>query len=420
MRENDESGAELYMLGLTPLQGEEPSGDEWWAHINESLTSLGAHLAESVGGLYSGNIEKSSFGIALIVDDLFVGEWGGEDYLVTRRLRSKLDARYGETKYEENPTAFTSYAIAYNRTLGCVTIYMTQKCLEAAHEYLPQLTQGVRPSARLKKGETLERLADELRLPPAEQRRSKLDKEQQRVQKIIGSLKFLEKTRIDLSLPIHRLSCIMSCPPKEATLVAELVLERAYDGRNTGITYGGVNDEVKAGSKSTFDVHFGAPLKLQGVADATWSQPTDLYGVLITANGGAVFHQTKKIGVVLQSSMEAEGYATGKLSEGIVYGREIAHALGIELGGATRCATDNSSNLQVSSGTGAANRTRHCVRRFLVFRQRVMEGLVSLEHVKDENNPADFLTKWMSAKKFKLSLAYASNSHNVVKPSQIT
>ena len=78
-----------------------------------------------------------------------------------------------------------------------------------------------------------------------------------------------------------------------------------------GITYGGVNDEVKAGSKSTFDVHFGAPLKLQGVADATWSQPTDLYGVLITANGGAVFHQTKKIGVVLQSSMEAEGYATG-------------------------------------------------------------------------------------------------------------
>ena len=49
-----------------------------------------------------------------------------------------------------------------------------------------------------------------------------------------------------------------------------------------------------------------------------------------------------------------------------------------------------------------------------------MEGLVSLEHVKDENNPADFLTKWMSAKKFKLSLAYASNSHNVVKPSQIT
>ena len=420
VRENDESGAELYMLGLTPLQGEEPSGDEWWAHINESLTSLGAHLAESVGGLYSGNIEKSSFGIALIVDDLFVGEWGGEDYLVTRRLKSKLDARYGEIKYEEHPTAFTSYAIAYNRTLGCVTIYMTQKCLEAAHEYLPQLTQGVRPSARLKKGETLERLADELRLPPAEQRRSKLDKEQQRVQKIIGSLKFLEKTRIDLSLPIHRLSCIMSCPPKEATLVAELVLERAYDGRNTGITYGGVNDEVKAGSTSTFDVHFGAPLKLQGVADATWSQPTDLYGVLITANGGAVFHQTKKIGVVLQSSMEAEGYATGKLSEGIVYGREIAHSLGIELGGATRCATDNSSNLQVSSGTGAANRTRHCVRRFLVFRQRVMEGLVSLEHVKDENNPADFLTKWMSAKKFKLSLAYASNSHNVVKPSQIT
>ena len=46
------------------------------------------------------------------------------------------------------------------------------------------------------------------------------------------------------------------------------------------------------------------------------------------------------------------------------------------------------------------------------------EGLVTLEHVRDENNPADFLTKWMSAKKFKLSLAYASNSCNAVKSSQ--
>ena len=116
--------------------------------------------------------------------------------------------------------------------------------------------------------------------------------------------------------------------------------------------------------------------------------------------------------------METEGFASGKLSETIEYAREIACALGITLTGPTRCATDNSSNLQVSSGKGAANRTKHCLRRFLAFRQRVSEGLVTLEHVKDVDNPADFMTKWLGAKKFKLSLSYATNSSHMVKAPQ--
>ena len=99
----------------------------------------------------------------------------------------------------------------------------------------------------------------------------------------------------------------------------------------------------------------------------------------------------------------------------VVYCREVASALYIELPGPTRCATDNTSNLQVSSGKGAANRTRHCIRRFLASRQRVKDGLVSLEHVKDEDNPADFLTKWLPAKKFKTSLHYASNASMAIK-----
>ena len=40
---------------------------------------------------------------------------------------------------------------------------------------------------------------------------------------------------------------------------------------------------------------------------------------------------------------------------------------------------------------------------------------MTLEHVRDENHPADFLTKWLPAKKFKLSMAYATNSNNAVK-----
>ena len=52
-------------------------------------------------------------------------------------------------------------------------------------------------------------------------------------------------------------------------------------------------------SRSPFDLRVGAPAALQGVADATWGNHTDLYALLITMHGGAVFHQTKKVNVVM-------------------------------------------------------------------------------------------------------------------------
>ena len=122
VREYDESGSELYMLGVTPMQGEEPSGDEWWAHICATLTAAGAHQAEAVGGLFSGKIDGSTFGVALVTDDLFIGEWGGEDFKIGRRLGEQLKLRYKDIKYEENPTSFTAYTIAYDRSLGRVSL----------------------------------------------------------------------------------------------------------------------------------------------------------------------------------------------------------------------------------------------------------------------------------------------------------
>lgn len=84
----------------------------------------------------------------------------------------------------------------------------------------------------------------------------------------------------------------MSYPPKEAITVARLVLEKAYDGRNNGITYGGAGDA--ATSMQNFDIHKGAPAKLQGSADATWNMHTDLCGIIVTMFGGAIYHGTNE------------------------------------------------------------------------------------------------------------------------------
>ena len=71
--------------------------------------------------------------------------------------------------------------------------------------------------------------------------------------------------------------------------------------------------------------------------------------------------------------------------------------------------TDNFSNALVASTWGTARTARHFIRRYYTTLQRVKAGLVRVGHVPDKENPADFLTKWVSAAKFKMSIAYVAN-----------
>ena len=48
------------------------------------------------------------------------------------------------------------------------------------------------------------------------------------------------------------------------------------------------------------------------------------------------------------------------------------------------------------------------------MQQRVKQGHVVVRHVRDVDNPADFLTKWLSEPKFKASLEYAINASEAV------
>ena len=50
----------------------------------------------------------------------------------------------------------------------------------------------------------------------------------------------------------------------------------------------------------------------------------------------------------------------------------------------------------------------------MILQQRIAEGYCVLRHVEDAENPADFLTKWVSAKKLIESLEYVTNSKEAV------
>ena len=127
--------------------------------------------------------------------------------------------------------------------------------------------------------------------------------------------------------------------------------------------------------------------------------------------GGTILHQTKKISLIIDSSMETEAIASGKGAECIVHAREILRAFGTPAETPTPISTDNLANHKVGSGIGGPTRSKHFLRRYHSLKQRIRDGDCILVHVPDPQMPADFLTKWIPSSKLESSLHYACNSH---------
>ena len=101
-------------------------------------------------------------------------------------------------------------------------------------------------------------------------------------------------------------------------MLARAALCTAYDRKNDGITYGGLDAEAELQGRMSahiagLDSH--APTELVAAADATWNGDLDLYGMLLTCFGAAVMHSVKKIGLVVDSSHKSEAIASAKAGE---------------------------------------------------------------------------------------------------------
>ena len=125
---------------------------------------------------------------------------------------------------------------------------------------------------------------------------------------------------------------------------------------------------------------------------------------------------TKKLGLMLDSSMEAESIGSSKAGELITYAREILRAMGIAADKPTVVMTDNKANLLVANDATSASRSRHFLRRYWALQQRIARGDCKLVKADDAWMPADFLTKWLSSAKLAKSIAYATNRRNAVAP----
>jgi hypothetical protein len=141
-----------------------------------------------------------------------------------------------------------------------------------------------------------------------------------------------------------------------------------------GITYGGAGLSASPRFSGAIAAHMDlsepAGPALEAHADASWGD-RNLIGIVLTYGGGAVLHQCKKTGLLVDCTMEAEAIATGKAAEVVTFAREVGRAIGAPCDGPTLIGTDNLANLSISSGKGTPSRSKHFLRRYHVLVQRV-------------------------------------------------
>eukprot|EP00900_Chrysochromulina_parva_P012551 jgi/Chrpa1/21297/Chrysochromulina_OHIO_Genome00025762-RA len=409
----DEDGTPLVLELGPPLFGEPEAGYEWQVTLEADLKEFGWTKVENVECLWRIETAKSDALLGTIVDDLLITE--SEGYDIADATIAFLRKKYSGVKAEHEPTSFAGYKIETSADLSVCTLSMPDLIEEKMKEHLPELIPAkARAEFKAKHGGgKLEKLADSLKM---EERplNGKMTKHGKFTQVLTGCLRyFMRVSAGELNVLTHRASCVQACAPPEAVTVCKAGMITAYESRFRGITVGttpdvsfatGFDGHAKKGANAT---GFPREAGLHVVGDCTWGD-RNVYGMLFMMNHGAIATDTKKMGPV-DSSAEGEGITTSKCAELTVFIREVARGMGILDDKPTVIRSDNASSVRVANDPKAAGRLRHAMRRYAVLQEHVKQGTVRVEFVRDANNAADFLTKWVPAAKLKASIAYTSN-----------
>ena len=89
-------------------------------------------------------------------------------------------------------------------------------------------------------------------------------------------------------------------------------------------------------------------------------------------------------------------------------------ALGTPPSRPTLVGTDALSHAQVVNRLASSNRSKPFLKNYVIQMQRIHDELITIGKINDANMPSDFLTKWVSGRKLKQSVRYATNSDNYV------
>ena len=211
---------------------------------------------------------------------------------------------------------------------------------------------------------------------------------------IVGALLYLSiATRPDIAHAVNSLSRAVSKPAPHHRQAAIRVLRYLKGTSALGLTFGG---DMKA-------------RRFVAYSDANWATaaPTDARstsGWMLKIGSGPISWASKKQSVTALSSTESEYIAASLAAREVVWTRALLAELGLASSSTSPVATplycDNRAAKSLSESPSIGARSKHINTRFHYIRECVADGVLRLEWLASEEQPADLLTKPLGPQTF--------------------
>jgi hypothetical protein len=233
----------------------------------------------------------------------------------------------------------------------------------------------------------------QLRKPTGPQDPSLLSADEATVyRELVGSLLYLVAcTRADIAAAVHTLSRYMATPTKPHMIAAKHVLRYLKGTANMALVYKGsaVSDLRQV---------------LRGYADANYGGDLDTRrsttGYLFLLNGASVSWESRLQQTVALSSMESEYMSLASAAQQAIHLRLKLSEMGYPQQTKTVIFEDNQPAIHVATNPVTSVKSKHIDIKYHFIREKVEAGVVAVEYVASEDNPADCLTKPLEKIKF--------------------
>lgn len=344
---------------LKSIYGLHQAGRDWYAHIDNKMTSLGFRRCKSDPCIYRSANGKLI--VAIYVDDLaIVGERGPiSDFI--RSISELLDV--------------TDLGLASN----VLSILIEQTPGEGTKMGLPTYTEAVLEDSRMKDTRPVSTPIMAQRAPGL-QDEEKFSGEVYR--RVVGKLLYIANaTRPDISFAVCHHSQRNQDPKLKDWIEVKHTLRYLRGTTDLCLNY-----------RKT-----GKPL--QAYVDADWATDKmdrrSISGYVLLLAGGAVSWSARKQRSVATSTVEAEYVAMAEAAKEVLWMKKLLKEIGQErfAPDPIQILADNQGAIKVTTNVGMSDRLKHIDIKFHFLKQIVEEGRLEFNYVSSQCNVADILTK---------------------------